>query len=84
MCVHAFVESFAVFKYMCIQDGYQPVHIAIRFGQLEFYYFLVQKYRIDLNTATSVRSMHYIDEYEYVINLGKLLSHTSGCIPWPF
>ena len=41
-----------------MQDGYQPIHIAINYGQLEFYYFLVQKYSIDLNIATSVKFTH--------------------------
>ena len=41
-------------NFLTMQNGYQPIHIAINYGQLEFYYFLVQKYSIDLNIANLV------------------------------
>ena len=49
-----------------MQDGHQPIHIAIGFGQLEFYYFLVKKYNIDLTIATPVKFIlvaNWIHEY---------------------
>ena len=38
-----------------MQDGQQPIHIAIGFGHLKFYNFLVKKYNIDVNVSTLVK-----------------------------
>lgn len=45
-----------VLMHTSCQSGFQPIHLAAKYGQLEMLRLLVQKYRVDPNTPVIVRT----------------------------
>ena len=49
----AILYDYTYIHFCTIQDGYQPIHIAVQYNQLQILHLLIKKYNVDLNTFST-------------------------------